>query len=198
MRKYLIGFIVGVIITIPVTAFGQIDNIKAYLNPNVKITVDGEPIQLETTPIIYEQTTYLPLREISEKVMGMSVGWNQETSTVELTTEEAWPTTDVTKRQIEGDNVKTKDDVDFGTEYPKLFVEDDSSDIDTIKGKIKSIEYYIELFNKEIEEFNSETATETETIFVERSMEEIPKLQEALTYWQSLKDQKEAESMQEQ
>jgi len=130
--------------------------------------------------------------------MGMSVGWNQETSTVELTTEEAWPTTDVTKRKIEGDNVKTKDDVDFGTEYPKLFVEDDSSDIDTIKGKIKSIEYYIELFNKEIEEFNSETATETETIFVERSMEEIPKLQEALTYWQSLKDQKEAESMQEQ
>lgn len=191
MRKYLIGFIIGVVITVPVTAFGQIDNIKAYLNPNVKITVDGEPIQLETTPIIYEQTTYLPLREISEKVMGMSVGWNQETSTVELTTEEAWPTTDVTKRKIEGEEME----IDFSDRgYDKYYNLDESLEYFEIARLVSEIERKIETHETIIE-----AAKDPENGFHGKEqpyIDELKKLEEILPQWISILNEKlESEGM---
>lgn len=197
MRKYLIGFIIGVVITVPVTALSQtaVDNIQAYLNPNVKITVDGEPLELENTPIIYEQTTYLPLREISEKVMGMSVGWNQETSTVELTTEEAWPTTDVTEFQsfeIEGEEMKTKENVSFHPKYLNLFNKDETLSIDDIDENIRSANIYLRQYKNIVSKAEKYPENYKDYI-VEAYREEIPKIEDIISYWTSLKKQKEEE-----
>lgn len=193
MRKYLIGFIIGVVITVPVTALSQtaVDNIQAYLNPNVKITVDGEPLELENTPIIYEQTTYLPLREISEKVMGMSVGWNQETSTVELTTEEAWPTTDVTKRKIEGEEME----IDFSDRgYDKYYNLDESLEYFEIARLVSEIERKIETHETIIE-----AAKDPENGFHGKEqpyIDELKKLEEILPQWISILNEKlESEGM---
>ena len=203
MKKFILGLIVGICIAVPASLYAEnVQQITAYINPDVKITVNGEPLVLEEPAILYNQRTYLPLRWVAENVMGMAVGWDQETQTVVLTPKidesQIWPTNDVsTFEKTGGEKVKTKDDVNFGTEYPKLFIEDDEASLEDVKKKVKSIEYYINLFNKRLSEYDPATASETDTIFAERYQEELPKLQSALTYWQGLKEQKEEQLKQE-
>ena len=64
-------------------------NIQAQLSPNYKIVVDGVQRDFysstgqEVHPIVYNGTTYLPLRAIGE-LMGKNVNWDQSTLTVTL------------------------------------------------------------------------------------------------------------------
>ncbi|MDE6108237.1 MAG: FAD-dependent oxidoreductase [Oscillospiraceae bacterium] len=52
--------------------------------PGVKITMDGKDITPEgKEPFIYEDTTYVPLRFLSE-TLGLNVGWDAESETVLL------------------------------------------------------------------------------------------------------------------
>lgn len=63
--------------------------IEAHINPELKITIDGEDYVAReedgriVPPIIYEGRTYLPVRFIAEEA-GMGVAWNEETKTVIL------------------------------------------------------------------------------------------------------------------
>lgn len=201
MKKFVLGFIVGALLMIPVTVFSQtaVENISAYLNPNVKINLDGEPLELETIPIIYEQTTYLPLRELSEKVIGMEVGWNQETSTVELKTEEDLPVTDVTQSQPnEGDEVGSNFDFSSYEEFysvnESLSHSEISKLIDRLKSKIRIHEEVMKAAQ------DPKTNYYSHPEMVEPFKNELDKLNAALPQWEELLETKlqEAESKQEQ
>lgn len=208
MKKFILGLIVGICIAVPASLYAEnVQQITAYINPDVKITVEGEPLVLEEPAILYNQRTYLPLRWVAENVMGMTVGWDQETQTVVLTPKidesQIWPINDVsTFEETGGESVKTKDDVKFRKEYYELFNRDhapiDEITFKDINSRIGAIAAEIDFFNRYITSFNETGDTNRyKPYIVERFQEELPKLQAELEYWQGLKEQKEEQLKQE-
>ena len=65
------------------TAAGVVRNITAQLRPDITITLDGAKQKLSADPVVYNGTTYLPLRAVSG-LLGMKVDWNGSTKTVAL------------------------------------------------------------------------------------------------------------------
>lgn len=84
MKKRLKGFIVGLLLAtlLMSTAVGSQlrETIEVAFN-SVNITVNGEKVS--TDNILYEGTTYVPLRAIAE-MLDKEVGWNQETNTASI------------------------------------------------------------------------------------------------------------------
>ena len=70
-------------------AAGGLQEIKAYLNSDITLKLDGEAQVLtdangvRTYPITYDSTTYLPVRSIAG-LLGVDVGWDQATQSVLL------------------------------------------------------------------------------------------------------------------
>jgi len=99
MKKHLTGFLLGICATVlamtlvvPAFADGEFDfnrviisvngEQKAGLTENYTLD-DGTQVPFS---ILYQQTTYMPMRKLSE-LMGFVINWNGNTNTVELTTE---------------------------------------------------------------------------------------------------------------
>lgn len=76
----------------------SVDTVSAVISPNIIVKVDGE-VQIffstsgeQVHPIIYNGTTYLPLRAIGE-LMNKNVNWDQATLTVTLSGTRTTPAT---------------------------------------------------------------------------------------------------------
>lgn len=65
------------------TAAGVVRTITAQLRPDITITMDGAKQTLSADPVVYNGTTYLPLRAVSG-LLGLKVDWNGATKTVAL------------------------------------------------------------------------------------------------------------------
>lgn len=83
--KRICSFVVAVAVAaVPVSAFGDGEDVKIYL--------DGSPLQMtdsngkEVTPIIIDGTTYLPVRAIG-KALDLEVTWDAESRSVYLSSE---------------------------------------------------------------------------------------------------------------
>ena len=78
----LIGFVIGCILTtsVPVLADTILQKIDVVLN-TVNVQIDGE--ELNTNNILYNGTTYLPMRSIVEAV-GKDIEWNQSSMTANI------------------------------------------------------------------------------------------------------------------
>jgi hypothetical protein len=85
-------------------AASSVEQITAYLNKEINIKLDGRlyvPKDQDgeiMDPIIYNGSTYLPLRSVAE-ALNVEVGWNGATQTVDLWTEKGQasrPATDIT------------------------------------------------------------------------------------------------------
>jgi Copper amine oxidase N-terminal domain. len=200
MRKFLLGFIMGIIIMVPVSALGQTayEKISAYVNPDIKVAVEGEHVDLDLAPIVYDQRTYLPVREIVEKVMGYEVNWNQETTTVEIAAPDIWPVKD-------GISINQKDEVDevipgsqvgpFGYSYDRLFFDPpENVTIEYVEERIRDIKGWMNTLNHAIS-IQEEASQNGVTVYPEHIIEmyrgELPKLQSRLEYWESLRKQLE-------
>ncbi|WP_088830276.1 stalk domain-containing protein [Paenibacillus tyrfis] len=86
MKKLIVGLTVGMMLGSAATAFAAEDigkEIKAvFAKFNFKI--NGVDTPLETTPLVYEGTAYLPVREVG-KLTGYTVSYKEDTQTIELT-----------------------------------------------------------------------------------------------------------------
>lgn len=83
------GFIVGAVLSLSTAAYGSgvLEKVDAYLRPDFKVSVDGAAASLKNAPLVYDGSTYLPVREMAE-VLNKTVNWNEETMTAELNSKE--------------------------------------------------------------------------------------------------------------
>lgn len=196
MRKFILGFIVGVAIMIPITAFGQTayEKISAYVNHDIKVELEGELLNLDLAPIVYDQRTYLPVRELVEKVMGYEVEWVQETTTVVISSPDIWPIKDVTENSKinEGDNVR---EVKFQPEYYEIYNKDESLGEEEIKEILRRAKEYLDLHEGTVEKAAKYPENYRQTIIVDAYRDEIPKIREIIEYWETrLADLEETKS----
>lgn len=186
-RTGLIGIIVGIFIMIPITAYG-ISNakIEALLYPDLRVLVNGEQIKLDSTPVVVEDRTYLPLRELGEKVMGMEVAWDQETKTASLTPKSdsiRQGTTDLTMEQIRKRESLRQAMAERRSEY---FDYDVELDVDEIKILIQRIESEIRLEQRFLEDADKTNDPERFPPYLNEVVTEgMEQLEESRFYWQN-------------
>lgn len=105
MKKQLQGFIIGVIITAMIltsTSFAETikQTIEVVFN-SINITVNGEKVEADN--ILYNGTTYVPLRAVAE-MLGKEVGWDQETKTASIN-DKAEKNIATVVRVVDGDTI---------------------------------------------------------------------------------------------
>jgi hypothetical protein len=93
MKKTIITAIITTVavaaITVSALAAARDTTIQAILSPGITIKYNGEPRTMKDAngdvvyPLLYNGTTYLPVRAVSE-MLGLPVNWVNETRTVEL------------------------------------------------------------------------------------------------------------------
>ena len=88
-KERLKGAVVGGILTASlmtaVPAFARVaqETITVHFN-NIRIAVNGQQVQTELEPFIFQGRTYLPVRDVAN-AMGFDVTWEDATHTVHLT-----------------------------------------------------------------------------------------------------------------
>ena len=89
VKSLLVLMVVVVTMTVAIAAVGT--RVTATLSPNISITYNGVAVTPVdglgniTYPLVYNNSTYLPVRAIST-ILGLDIGWNQETQTISLNT----------------------------------------------------------------------------------------------------------------
>ncbi|TXK80387.1 stalk domain-containing protein [Paenibacillus sp. N3.4] len=80
----LSGWMVALVVGIGtiVHADPRLEEVKAYINHDLKLKLNGVQTSIET--ITYNDTTYVPIRSLSEQ-LNVQVGWDGSTTTVDLT-----------------------------------------------------------------------------------------------------------------
>ena len=73
----------ALMITIPIFARVTQETITVSFN-NIRIAVNGQHVQTEHEPFIFQGRTYLPVRDVAN-AMGYDVTWEDATNTVHLT-----------------------------------------------------------------------------------------------------------------
>ena len=85
LKGAVIGVVLTLILTAYVPAFARVAQEIITVNfNNIRITVDGRHVQTEYEPFIFQERTYLPVRDVAE-AMGLDVTWESATNTVHLT-----------------------------------------------------------------------------------------------------------------
>lgn len=85
MKKIVIGFIIGcLLMTTPVLAESFTKTIEVVFD-SVNVQINGK--DLDANSILYNGTTYLPVRKVAEAV-GKNIIWNQQTMTANIVDEE--------------------------------------------------------------------------------------------------------------
>ena len=138
MKKFILSCLV-VSLSIPTVqtlAKTGIFNLQANYN-NIKITLDGNPVNTSNEPFIYNGVTYLPVRDVSEAV-GLDVEWDSNSKTVKLSS----------KTNISTNNVETStNNVEIKTSYV--------GNTDNQKLHISSCRYVDKMLPENIVQFDS-------------------------------------------
>ncbi|OCT17031.1 hypothetical protein A8709_23870 [Paenibacillus pectinilyticus] len=77
----IIGTLMGTCFGAGVYAQDVLQRVDAYLRSDFKVVVNGKDIKLESPPLIYNNTSYLPVKELSG-YLGSIVNWTESTKTI--------------------------------------------------------------------------------------------------------------------
>lgn len=130
-------------------AAGVSRQISATLRPDITIKVDGATQTItdsngnETAPIIYNGTTYLPVKSIGQ-ILGQSVTWDGQTNTVNITSSNT-PTT-APSTPSGGDMIGEAKAKEIALEHAKLSASDVTfihTELDWENGRrVYDVEFY--------------------------------------------------------
>lgn len=130
MKKFMSGMLVGLLISTSCIAYAYSEQTINAIFGKVKLVVEGKQVDKET--LLYNGTTYVPLRAAGE-VLGKSVSYDAETYTAYIGGSNAVATTPTTNTNT---NKEVKEgierDVDVVSRYPSS-----GSIAWTFKGKFK-------------------------------------------------------------
>jgi hypothetical protein len=82
-RIIVLGAIMGSCFTAGVYAQDIIQRVDAYLRPDFNVVVNGQKVNLQSSPLIYNDSSYLPVKELAS-YLGAIVNWNGSTKTIYL------------------------------------------------------------------------------------------------------------------
>ena len=108
-----LGFILGAILFMGlgfIYANSNASEILAHYN-NIKITVNGQQVEMDVEPFIYEGRTLVPVRFVSE-ALGADVDWDNNTNTVVINSKNN-NTLQEEEVIISKDNIKLKKNESF-------------------------------------------------------------------------------------
>ena len=88
----------AIMVAVPVLARVVQETIEVTFN-DIRITVDGQQVQTEYEPFIYQERTYLPVRDVANAT-GFDVEWEGSTNTVHLTSPQDAETSQDLQTQI--------------------------------------------------------------------------------------------------
>lgn len=66
-----------------VLADDVLQQITAYLTPDISVEIDGQKLALQNVPVNYANNIYLPVRELAGAI-GLAVDWDNDTRTAKL------------------------------------------------------------------------------------------------------------------
>lgn len=84
-KGFLLGLIVGAVLMIPTGLFAAsaLQKVEVYLNPDIKLQLNGKDVTFQNTPLNYNGYNYLPIGELSDLV-GLDAGWDDQSRTITL------------------------------------------------------------------------------------------------------------------
>jgi len=80
-RVLILGSLLTGTFTAGVYAEDILQRVEAYLRPDFKVVLDGKQVQLEGPPLVYQDKSYLPLKELGN-LLGANVLWKNDTKTI--------------------------------------------------------------------------------------------------------------------
>jgi len=107
MKKVVLGFILGVITTISVTAIAANIEVFQAQKATFDVFVNGKKFESKNPTIVVEGRTYLPLKETGD-VLGVNVQWNNDLRRVEIEKDQEAEVTPEMPKQTKDSNKTTK------------------------------------------------------------------------------------------
>jgi hypothetical protein len=80
-RVTLLALTMGTCFAAGVCAQDGLQQVEAFLRPDFNVVVDGKPVLLEHPPLIYNDSSYLPLKELAS-YLNANVNWKGDTKTI--------------------------------------------------------------------------------------------------------------------
>lgn len=150
MKKRTLALLVAATLSVTtlvgIGAASLISEIKAELRKDFTIRVDGDKQNFRNAdgekvyPILFEGTTYLPVRAIGE-LMGKVVYWDEGKKEIDLRTEDIKETTTVTDADVIFDSKdNSKDKPEKTVDESLLIGEDKAKEIALKKAELKEAE----------------------------------------------------------
>lgn len=91
MKKLIFGLVAGLLIGTAGTAFAATNSAVQAVFAKFSFVVNGQPQTLESDPLVYNGTTYLPVRVVS-RLLDYDVNFQADTRTIELSGPTGGPT----------------------------------------------------------------------------------------------------------
>ncbi|MBH5316859.1 hypothetical protein I6N90_03415 [Paenibacillus sp. GSMTC-2017] len=117
MKKIIVAFIAGAIFATAGTAMANtiIEKVTASVRSDYKVELDGKSIELKNSPLAYNGSSYLPLKEFAQ-LLGKEVEFVE--GTIMLKSIEEAPVEEVPEEKLPEEMLKLLDDhVEYQEEY---------------------------------------------------------------------------------
>lgn len=88
MKRTIIALVLGMLIGSSATALAANTETVQAVFAEFKIMINGQEKQLQTTPLVVEGTSYLPVREVAN-LLGAKVGYDDASRTITLNNKES-------------------------------------------------------------------------------------------------------------
>ncbi|TBL78255.1 stalk domain-containing protein [Paenibacillus thalictri] len=130
------GALLASVFTAGAYAEDVLKRVEAYLRPDFNVVLDGKPIKMENDPLVYEGSSYLPVKELGN-LLGANITFKDDTKTIYINSR-LYKEQPVQDPNIDYQEIKMRDPLSniyvyLGSEYPALIIGNDTAIRDSNK-----------------------------------------------------------------